>query len=100
MLSGGRGVAWQQPRSVGKTGVNPAAILYIWKSKYGGMQSATLKVAGVGRGKPKLKQMYADLAPVANIKDVIEKKSFNALSMKELVESIKAEVISIVGRAK
>ncbi len=53
-----------------------AATFYIWKSKYGGMQSSDIKrLRELEEENRKLKQMYADLALDHRIlKDVIEKK--------------------------
>jgi len=53
-----------------------AATFYIWKNKYGGMQSSDIKrLRGLEEENRKLKQMYADLALDHRIlKDVIEKK--------------------------
>lgn len=53
-----------------------SATFYIWKSKYGGMQSSDIKrLRELEEENRKLKQMYADLALDHRIlKDVIEKK--------------------------
>ncbi len=58
-----------------QNGVSPATF-YIWKSKYGGMQSSDIKrLRELEEENRKLKQMYADLALDHRIlKDVIEKK--------------------------
>lgn len=52
------------------------ATFYIWKNKYGGMQSSDIKkLRELEEENRKLKQMYADLALDHRIlKDVIEKK--------------------------
>lgn len=58
-----------------QNGISPATF-YIWKSKYGGMQSSDIKrLRELEEENRKLKQMYADLALDHRIlKDVIEKK--------------------------